>query len=120
MGSKSLKVAMRWMYLLLGGLQYSSSANARATSSADEPAIEQCELAEHLPCTDARDLHDAIAGHVQRGRDAAFDDERHLPRVVALAPEDLTLAHRSPAHHLRQLPQIRLVSALEKRNGCQE
>src|SRR5215211_9203472 len=38
-GSKSLKVAMRWMYLLLAGLQYSSWANARATSSAGEPAI---------------------------------------------------------------------------------
>ena len=80
-------------------------------------AVEQRDLADRLPWTGAPDLDRAIPRQLQRGRQDAVDDEHHLPRVVPLSPEELTVAHGPPAHHPCQLHEVRLLTTLEQRNA---
>ena len=82
--------------------------------------VEQRDLAEDLPRADAADLHGALPRHLERGRHGALDDEERLARVAALLPEHLARRHRAPAHHPRQLGQVRLVPPFEERHGREE
>jgi hypothetical protein len=46
-------------------------------------------------------------GLLEQDRDGAIDDEQHLARNVPLAPEKLAVPNGTPAHHARQLDQVR-------------
>jgi hypothetical protein len=83
-------------------------------------AVEHPDLADDVAWPRTPDLKCAIPRHMQRSRDRAVDDEHHLARVVALAPQNLTRLHDPAAHDSCQLHQVRLVAALEERDGGQE
>src|SRR4029453_2109863 len=78
------------------------------------------DLAHDVAWARSPDLHRAIAGHVQRCRERAVDDEYELARVVSLTPEDLALLHLPPTDDPGQLHQVRLALAGEERNRGEE
>ena len=81
---------------------------------------EQPDLADDFARAGSPDLHRATAGHAQRRRESAVDDEQHLPRGVALLPESLALRNLPTAQHPCELRQVRVVPTLEEWNGGEE
>jgi hypothetical protein len=83
-------------------------------------AVERPDQADDLPAAREPDLGLPPSGDAHCRRDGAVDDEHHLARVVALAPEDLARRDGPPSQHARELRQHRLAQVGEERHGGEE